>query len=193
MAYLTTMMEAYTRIANGESGINIDDYISKAKNAQSKAESDLNWKLNSANKIGKGDLEKRKEEIQAQLDMLEGIDTTSEFKDNYDFDKTPGDKYKDSDSGSDDKDDAFQKAMDYWENRIAANQAKYKQIQNEIDLIEAQGGVAGKEYYEEQVELENERLKLLEAQKAEAQNFLGTFEEGSDEWFKYKPAYKGNL
>lgn len=105
---------------------------------------------------------------------------------------SPG-KSSSSGSSSDDKDDAFQKAMDYWENRIAANQAKYKQIQNEIDLIEAQGGVAGKEYYEEQVELENERLKLLEAQKAEAQDFLGTFEEGSDEWFKYKPAYKGNL
>lgn len=125
------------------------------------------------------DLYKRREELLAQKEMLEGIDTSEEFKDNYDFDKTPGDKYDDSGS-----DDAFQKAMDYWENRIAANQARYDQIQNEIDLIESQGGIAGEEYYQEQIKLENERLKLLEAQKAEAQRFLGTFKEGSEEWWE---------
>lgn len=84
--------------------------------------------------------------------------------------------------------DAFQKAMDYWENRIAANQAKYEQIQNEIDLLEKQGKMAGEEYYQEQIKLENERLSLLEQQKAEAKKFLGTFKEGSDEWFRTKPA-----
>ena len=80
--------------------------------------------------------------------------------------------------------DAFKKAMDYWANRISANQARYDQLQNEIDLIEKKGGIAGKEYYEEQIKLENERLRLLEAQKAEAQKFLGTFKEGSDEWWE---------
>lgn len=88
-----------------------------------------------------------------------------------------------------DAEDAFKKAMDYWENRIGANQARYDQIQNEIDLLEKKGKIAGKEYYEEQIKLENERLKLLEAQKAEAKNFLGTFKEGSDEWFRKKPVY----
>ena len=86
-------------------------------------------------------------------------------------------------SSSSDKDEAFQKAMDYWENRIGANQARYEQIQNEIDLLEKQGKTAGKEYYEEQIRLENERLWLLEQQKAEAQKFLGTFREGSEEWW----------
>ena len=84
----------------------------------------------------------------------------------------------------DDVNDAFQKAMDYWENRISANQAKYEQIQNEIDLIEKQGGRVGKEYYEEQIRLENERLWLLEQQKAAAQEYLGNFDEGSDEWWE---------
>ena len=88
-----------------------------------------------------------------------------------------------------DAEDAFQKAMDYWENRIGANKARYEQIQNEIDLLEKKGKIAGKEYYEEQIKLENERLKLLELQKAEAKNFLGTFKEGSDEWFRKKPVY----
>lgn len=80
--------------------------------------------------------------------------------------------------------DAFQEAMDYWENRISANQAKYEQIQNEIDLIEKKGGKAGKEYYEEQIRLEEERLSLLDNQKQAAQTYLSTLQEGSDEWWE---------
>jgi predicted nucleic acid-binding Zn-ribbon protein len=80
-------------------------------------------------------------------------------------------------------DDRFQKEMDYWENRIGANQAKYEQLQNEIDLLEAKGQKADASFYEEQIQLENERKWLLEQQKAEAQAFLDTLEEGSEEWF----------
>lgn len=79
--------------------------------------------------------------------------------------------------------DAFQKAMDYWENRIGANQSRFEQIQNEIDLIEEKGKVAGDEYYKEQIKLENERLALLNKQKAAANSFLGSFKEGDDEWW----------
>jgi TP901 family phage tail tape measure protein len=79
--------------------------------------------------------------------------------------------------------DRFQKEMDYWENRIAANQARYEQLQNEIDLLESKGQKADASYYEEQIKLENERLWLLQQQKAEAQKFLGTFTEGSEEWW----------
>lgn len=78
----------------------------------------------------------------------------------------------------------FQAAMDYWENRIAANQARYEQIQSEIDLLESQGKKAGPEYYQEQIGLESERLRLLELQRDEAKRYLGSFEEGSDEWWE---------
>ena len=83
-----------------------------------------------------------------------------------------------------DASDAFQKAMEYWENRIGANQARYEQVQNEIDLLEKKGKMAGEGYYQEQIKLENQRLKLLESQKAEAKKFLRTFKEGSDEWWE---------
>lgn len=92
------------------------------------------------------------------------------------------------DKATKDAKDAFQKEMDYWENRISANQAKYEQIQNEIDLIEKKGGKAGKEYYEEQIRLENERLWLLEQQKAEAQRYLQELEDagqtGDEAWWE---------
>lgn len=126
------------------------------------------------------DLYAQRDKLQKQRDMLTSVDTTQEFKDNYDFDKTPGDKYDDEGA----EDDAFQREVDYWENRIAANQAKYEQIQNEIDLLEAKGQKADTSFYEEQIQLENERKWLLEQQKAEAQAFLGTLEEGSEEWWE---------
>jgi uncharacterized membrane-anchored protein YhcB (DUF1043 family) len=124
------------------------------------------------------ELRKRIKDLQAQKSLIEKVGTTSAFKNNYDFDKTPGDKSDDSAA------DAFQKEMEYWENRIGANQAKYEQIQNEIDLLEKKGQIAGKEYYEEQMILEGQRLHLLGQQKAEAEKFLGTFKEGSDEWWE---------
>lgn len=83
---------------------------------------------------------------------------------------------------------AFQKEMDYWENRIAANQAKYEQIQSEIDLLEAKGQKADASFYEEQIKLENERLWLLDEQKKAALVRLKEIEaaggEGSEQWWE---------
>ena len=80
--------------------------------------------------------------------------------------------------------EAFQKEMDYWENRIAANQAKYDQIQNEIDLLEKKGQKADASFYEEQIKLEGQRKWLLEEQKKAAEAHLATLQEGSEEWWE---------
>ena len=79
--------------------------------------------------------------------------------------------------------DAFQKEMEYWENRIGANRSKYEQIQNEIDLLESKGQKANVAYYQEQISLENQRMHLLQGQKRAAKEYLATLEEGSDEWW----------
>lgn len=84
--------------------------------------------------------------------------------------------------------DLFKKEMEYWENRIGANQSKYEQLQNEIDLLEKKGQKAGKDYYLTQSTIEEERLSLLEGQKAAAESYLKIFAEGSEEWFRKKPA-----
>ena len=174
MVYLVSLMHAYA--TNGD----VDTAITEADKKVEDLESRMNaYKGPAVSKEESlSNLYEQQANLEAMLEMYEGIDTTSEYKNNYDFDKTPGDKYKDNTAS-----DKFQKAMDYWENRIGANQAKYEQIQNEIDLLEKQGKMAGEGYYQEQIKLENERLKLLNQQKAEAQKFLGTFKEGSDEWW----------
>ena len=85
----------------------------------------------------------------------------------------------------------FQREMDYWENRIGANQARYEQLQNEIDLLEVKGQKADASYYQEQIDLENKRLSLLEQQKAAAQSYLVTLDEGSDEWWEVANVLNG--
>ena len=135
-------------------------------------------------------LERRKSEGKIDIDVdsfMSGLNSQLDA-----VDRTINGSLKDlrnavSSSGNTAKEEAldkFQKAMKYYENRISANQARYEQIQNEIDLLEKQGKVAGEEYYQEQINLENERLELLVAQKAEAQKYLGKFKEGSDEWWE---------
>lgn len=118
------------------------------------------------------------EKAQNNLKIAEGL-TADNVQTRYSSSKASGD--------DDEASEAFQEDMDYWENRISANQAKYEQIQNEIDLLEAKGQRAGAEYYQEQIKLENQRKDLLEQQKAEALDRLDELEkagrEGSDEWW----------
>lgn len=78
----------------------------------------------------------------------------------------------------------FQREMDYWENRIGANQARYEQLQNEIDLLESKGQKADASFYDEQIKLENERKWLLEQQRKAASSYLAMLEEGSEEWWE---------
>ena len=80
--------------------------------------------------------------------------------------------------------DAFQKAMDYWKNRIGANQSLYEQIQNDIDLVEKKGQIAGESYYDAQIAVENERLQHLKDQRVEALTYLDDFERGSEKWWE---------
>lgn len=80
--------------------------------------------------------------------------------------------------------DAFKKAMDYWENRIGANQSLYEQIQNDIDLLEKKGQIAGESYYQAQINVEKEHLAHLKAQRAEAAKFLEAETPGTERWWE---------
>ena len=82
------------------------------------------------------------------------------------------------------------KLLDYYNNRIAANQAKQEQIQNEIELAEQMGMKADKSYYDEKLKLMAEQEALLQQKKADLLVELNKIDDvGSDEWFQLKPAY----
>lgn len=91
---------------------------------------------------------------------------------------------------------AFQDAMDYWENRIGAAESRFEQIQHEIDMLEAQGKKAGAGYYQEQIKQLQEfdsagnlvggKLYLLNQQLAEATEMLSdpNIKEGDSQWWE---------
>lgn len=97
--------------------------------------------------------------------------------------------------------DAFQKTMDYWDNRISANQAKYDQIQNDIDWLESQGKMADAGYYKDQIDLmttvEDSKEQLLtnklNAAKDRLQELKNASKEGSDEWWEAAKIYNDTL
>ena len=150
------------------------------------------------------DLGSQQANLVAQLQMM-GITATIDENGNVtydgevDWEKIMGGYSADDASGGNDSledvaADAFQKEMDYWENRIAANQAKYEQLQNEIDLLETKGQKASRGYYDEQLDLIEAKRILLEGengkggQKGAALAYLEELEaagkEGSEEWWE---------
>ena len=97
--------------------------------------------------------------------------------------------------------DAFQDLMDYYDNRIEANQSKYDQIQNDIDWLESQGKMADANYYRDQIDLltasEESKEALLKAKLQGATDRLKELEdagkEGSDEWWEAAKIYNDTL
>ena len=104
-------------------------------------------------------------------------------------------------TASSEVEDAFQKAMDYWDNRISANEAKYDQIQNDIDWLESQGKMADANYYKDQIALitegEESKTALLNNKLAQAAARMRELEaagqEGSDEWWEAAGIYNDTL
>ena len=89
---------------------------------------------------------------------------------------------------------AFDKWMSYYDRLISLSQSKYDQIQNEIDMAEKQGKIAGKSYYDAQKTIAEEQLGLLGEQKSKLEEYIGyvdengewiagIYEVGSDEWY----------
>lgn len=74
--------------------------------------------------------------------------------------------------------------LEYYDNRLAANQAKQEQIQNEIELAEQMGMKADKSYYDEKLKLMAEQETLLKQKKADLLVELNKTTEGSDEWWE---------
>ena len=134
--------------------------------------------------------------------ILSGFETELEFNINTnrigigsDYDEDPETK------AEKEANEAFQKAMDYRENRIAANQAKYDQIQNDIDWLESQGKMADANYYKDQIALmtegEESKTAFLNNKLAEAEKRMRELEtagkEGSDEWWEAAGIYNDTL
>ncbi len=117
--------------------------------------------------VASEDLTQKIADLEAQAKMLEQIDTSSEFKNYYDYNKTPGDKYGgDLDgNGYEDEDGFLDSLRGKYERKIENLDNQQTYLQNEIDRLEAENKAVSKSYYEEQIALEEDKLALYEQER----------------------------
>lgn len=189
MAYLTAMMQAYAQAAANGGEVDLNAAMSNAEEAKNKVLDATNYVKNSAEKVGTEGLYQEKKRLEAMLEMYEGIDTTSEFKNNYDYNKTPGDKYdSDSDGVDDDEEDAIKDKWDAlvnkYENKLALITNQRDLIEAEIDQMEATGAKASSEYYKDLIQNSSDEKDLLVEKKKALEEYLEANKNniGQDTW-----------
>jgi hypothetical protein len=167
MAYLTEMMTAYTKAAAGEK-VDMSAVTSAAEAAKKQVLAATDYQKNTAERIGREELEAEKARLEAMLGMYETVDTPSEFKSNYSSDEVSG--------GNADKEGATKSKWDEllakYENKLALLSNERDLIQAEIDKAEAQGGKASAEYYEDLIRSSAEEKALLEEKKKALEEYL---------------------
>lgn len=149
----------------------ISDFSSTYETAKKIANSSVD-----TSRIDRTDLEKQRRDLQAQKNMLNQVGTVSSFKNNYDYEKTPGDKYEDKDSDKD-KDkktakDLFDELAAEYDREISTLEYKKDLIQSEIDKAEARGEVASEAFYQRQIELEEKNRQALVNKKKALEDYL---------------------
>lgn len=179
--------------------------IETAKANQAAALSELNSAYVGSERYRQGYKDKKQailDEYNAAVNLANSVETTianvgsildeyynTSFKFDFSDGKTGiGRDYEDpagGDSGSDDKLDKLRKQ---YENQIAQLEAQQTYLQNEIDRMEAEGKQVGKGIYEEQIRLEEEKIKLYEQERAALLEQMKTVKQGSPEWFEYADA-----
>jgi hypothetical protein len=186
MAYLTEIMKAYALIANGQDP---GDFLAAADTARETAKNgvEVNYKLNKANQAARtGNLEKQLADAKARLAMMEQIDTEDEYKNNYDFEKTPGDKYDSDRNGIDDDtddtvSDAWEKLLKKYENQLALITNQRDLVQAEIDQMEATGGKASHKYYKDLIDNSGAEKDLLIEKKKALEDYIKANENNVDQ------------
>ena len=130
-------------------------------------------------------LHQQKAELEKKKAMLEGVDTTIEFKNNYDFDKKPGDKYGDDDTTK--AKTGWEKLVSKYENELALITNERNLIEAEIDRMEAQGGKASTQYYKDLIANSTEEKDLLQEKYDALKAYLDANENAIDPetWTEY--------
>ena len=143
----------------------VSDFSSTYETAKKIANSSVD-----TSRIDRADLEKQRRDLQAQKNMLNQVGTVSSFKNNYDYEKTPGDKYEDKDKKT--AKDLFDELAAEYDRKISTIEYKKDLIQSEIDKAEARGEVASEAFYQRQIELEEQNKQALINKKKALEDYL---------------------
>ena len=113
--------------------------------------------------------------------------SVSDFKDNWDFDETPGDKYEDKKTKEEEIEDAWEKLIAKYDNQLALLSNQRDRIEAEIDKAEARGGKASTEYYDDLINNSKMEKNLLIQKKAALEEYLRANDGAIDQdtWTEY--------
>ena len=87
-------------------------------------------------------------------------------------------------TSSSSSDSALDKLQKKYERKIANLENQQTYLENEIATLEAKGEGVSRQYYEKQIEIEEQKLALYEQQRKELSALLNSTAEGSDEWWE---------
>lgn len=132
---------------------------------------------------------KRIADLRAQKDMIGQLKKNPDsFKNYYDYDETPGDKYKDDGTS-----DALEKLQKKYEHQLSNLENQKTYVQNEIDRLEAEDKGVSKSYYEKQIAIEQQKMNVYKQERAALTNLLNSTKKGTDEWLKYLARCSRNI
>ena len=131
------------------------------------------------------ELRQKISDLQTQKNLISQVNTSGNFKNYYDYEKKPGDKYTDKNS---DSDSALEKLKKKYENQISLLENQKTYIENEISRLEAEDKQVSRNLYEEQIKLEQQKLALYEKEREELLAQMSTVAKNSDNWYEYAEA-----
>lgn len=94
----------------------------------------------------------------------------------------------DSQKDSGDVESTLESLQKYYERLISELDNQITQLENEVDRLEAENEGISKQYYEEQIDREEKKLDLYEAQLGKLKELQANTPEGSDEWWEISDA-----
>ena len=129
-------------------------------------------KTSTTSSMSVADWEEKVANIESKLSILESVDTTEEFENNYSSDDVSGGTNTKKEAEDKTVEDGWGKLINKYENELALITNERDLIQAEIDQMEAQGGKASAQYYEDLIRNSNDEKTLLEQKKAALEEYL---------------------
>ena len=170
MAYLNTMMEANARLASGEI-ISVDTWKEKAQTAYNDTYNKLYTEEAKPKTSSQtlAELEAEEEKLQKQLELIEHIDSIDEFESNYSSDNNTTES-------------ALEALQEKYERKIKNLEGQQTYLENEVERLEAEDKAVSKDYYEEQIDLEQQKIDLYKQERAELLKLKRTDEVAEQLW-----------
>ena len=79
---------------------------------------------------------------------------------------------------------AFEKLQEKYERKISNLDNQQTYLENEIERLEAENKGVSRSYYEEQIDIEEQKMALLQQERTELTKLLNSTKKGSDDWWE---------